>query len=370
MYSQELRSYSLVLALASLSMFSFVRIWQRRSNAWWIPHLAANLILPFAHTLAAVVLVAQAVVVLAFFPRDKRFGLQWFAGNALAGIPFLCWFASQDLQRSLDQVAWIRPPGLHIVLEVLAYGTTSLPMMPGVPPFVAALAALSLVFAAFAVPYVGVQVFRRRASEGAHPAHRGSILPRHAFLLLLAWIVVSVGLPFTVSYLWRPCFAERYFVHVMFPLMVLLGAAISLLPNRAKSLGLAALALSFGLSLLHMDSPYRSDWQQLVNHIQARRQPGEPVCVVPALLYGCFRLYSRFPEDQIIPVIPDMVLADTKWRRQRVGLWFIVNGSDMMPPSQLEMLLRSGDIPCEDRGQVGEDFHVFHVPAIGAPLAL
>ena len=120
-YSQEARSYSLVVLLVAVSFLSFFRCIKEQEHFWGTCHVLSSVLALYAHFFAALALFAQ-IVSLAFLPRHEhlvRKQVQRFCIVAVLGAPLL-WFV---LLRSHGQLDWVHCPTAKDLYHLFLYMT-------------------------------------------------------------------------------------------------------------------------------------------------------------------------------------------------------------------------------------------------------
>lgn len=100
-YSQEVKMYTLVLALALLAIYSLRRALEGGGWPWWLTQIAATSLAFYSHILAALLIPVQVLLALAWWPQTrKRWGgaLISLACLTLPYLPLAVWQAPLALQ--------------------------------------------------------------------------------------------------------------------------------------------------------------------------------------------------------------------------------------------------------------------------------
>ncbi len=236
-YSQEARSYALLVLLTALSLWAFAR----RRLAWWAAAAVAALL---THYFALFVILPQAVLLLAERRRRLAHRVLACAAVALTGCGLLALALTQD-QRRYWFVDRPLPFRAEQVVRQLLVGFT--------PPAGAMVAVLAGVIALGA----GLVALRR-------PGRRGAALAA-------AVAASAVGLPLLLAVAGADYVNTRNVIAAIVPLAVVVGAGLS-----AHRAGVVALAVLLGLSVsvvvgLHGDAlAQRPPW----NQVAAALRPG------------------------------------------------------------------------------------------------
>lgn len=257
-YGQEGKMYTLVVALALLSMERYVAALQRGGWARWLGYVVATSLLFYVHFVAALIVPAQVLA----FPllRGEVRRARWkgwllsLGALILPYLPLLAW--QWPLLRTAGETGYLFVPLSDMVLSLLtsySLGVIQHGTFWALLPFVALLLAVGL---------------RWRA-----PAPGGADL---AFLL--PWLVVPVVGLFLVTLL-RPIYTARYLIFVLPAYLLLLAAGLRAVAriSRFVAAGLlvAVLALNvWGLGL-QARTPVKADFRAATAYLSARLSPGD-----------------------------------------------------------------------------------------------
>lgn len=125
-YAQEARPYAIAVFAVALATLLLLRVLDEPTRARYAGYAAAVALIGLAHFVALLVLVAHAVIVVAYRGRLGRDWFGWAALGVLPAIPLL-WFAFG--QRA--QVSWI--PGANLEgLGSMVEGLVGVPVLGGV----------------------------------------------------------------------------------------------------------------------------------------------------------------------------------------------------------------------------------------------
>ncbi len=219
-YSQEARSYALLLLLATLSsgsLVAFVRDPVRRNR---LVYVLVSVLAVYAHFYALLLVAAQWLTLRRLQPAQSRAPLTaqlrraWIT-IALAVSPLLVFVA----KTGAGPIRWIQQPRLHDVLEFyehLAGGNSWALLMVCTAACIAAL-----------LP-AGKQLWARAQSWETWRIH-----------FLLVWLFFPVALTVLLSFA-RPVFLARYMIFCLPALLILVAAGLARL--RQSWLLAAALA--------------------------------------------------------------------------------------------------------------------------------
>jgi mannosyltransferase len=216
-------------------------------------YILSSVLAVYAHYFAALVLMVQALTLLAV-KRRGALGATWLA--AAGAIVALCIPAAVFAQRAgTSNISWIHTPGLGTLLHL--------------PTDLAGSRLLALGLSLFACYGFA------RALADRHRWQAGFVG---------AWLIVPVILVFAVSRLGRPLFVAYYLIIVLPPLILLAGAGVVKLPRRgARWVAVAALVV---LSVIGVRKwyghPSLEDYRAATHDVLAGERPGDGVVYYPA----------------------------------------------------------------------------------------
>jgi len=332
-YSQEIRAYALAMMLSGLSAYSFVKLLHRGGRRWWVLHLAANALLPLTHLMAGFMLLAEGLPLLALRWRRPGRVIVWGIANAGACLPVLLWLVTLNLgfaDRSTSWVPDLSPLAFLGALPFFAGAWTRWSLMGRYATYspldTAATVALAAVAYAALVWAVWWALTAGRSTRSEH-GDATRLTRAGGMFFVLAWLLVPPLSLLALSYLWRPCYVERYVLYSSLPFAIVLGAAVGHAPKRSVQLAVGAVLLVlYGHSAARVGGPLRPDWQGVAQAVGDRGQDGDLVFIRPFWQRDSFRFYSDLPDAQIQPFddwsvvyrrVPDALAAGH-------GVWAVV----------------------------------------------
>jgi 4-amino-4-deoxy-L-arabinose transferase-like glycosyltransferase len=281
-YSQEARSYSLLVCFATLSLLAFTHVLAPRPSARWLVvwWLASGLTLA-THYYGALAVVPEAAWLLWVHRRDRRV---WIAVAAVAAVggalmpialtqnQHAVWIAAWPLGRRLGQI----PPQL-----VLGTGAPARDWLKGV--------------GAAAVLLALVMLVRRANAIERRGALLGGGLAITAFVISL--LLVAAGTDELIT---------RNIIVVVVPLIVFLAGGLG--ARRAGVLGLAGgvtlctLGLVAAIAVAVDWQLQRPDWRGVARVVQATRlEGGDGRAIIVQNNPGLWPLPAYFPRVRFMP---------------------------------------------------------------------
>ena len=164
-YSQENRMYSLLCFLSLLTVYFFVRCWQRNGYGNWLGFILAATLSLYTHNLAFLVILALDLFVL--LTQRWRLLKPLIISHLAFGLLFLPWFTIVFSQfGKVRQAYWVPRPGLmELVQTLISFHFDLLPTMPlGLVSILLFLSLLILVLILYRV--VRVRGRDRQTKEG------------------------------------------------------------------------------------------------------------------------------------------------------------------------------------------------------------
>ncbi len=288
-YSQEVKMYTLVLALAILAVYSLRRALETGSWLWWITQFGATTLALYVHILAVLLIPVQLLICVAWWSEARgrwRGVMISFAGLTLPYLPLAIWQAPLVLQ---TRVTGFSVYPLHQMILILLRGWAS-----GVTgwggPWAAAPMAL-LVGAVFVAGTASRFPFVAFVDETESEAERGE------FLALVIWLFVPLLAIWLIS-LRQPLFTDRYLIWSA-PAFYLLAAraltpAISARTWKRGVVGLTLIVVLvvYGAGLWAQASrPIKSDFRAAAAYVASYDEPAQPGQRSEPIAFPAVRLY-------------------------------------------------------------------------------
>lgn len=254
----EARSYAATMAAAVWLTVLCVAAARRGQTRWWVLYGVLLAVATVVNVFMILMVLAHAVVVVAFGRTSALRGWVLAAGGAVAAVtPFLLFTQGQ-----LFQVRWISPLGAQTVARVLRdqYFDDALPF-----------AVLAGVLAVAGL----IGIARGRAATGNHPWR--------VVALAAGWILLPTAALLVYSALHQPLYYPRYLAFTAPAVALLLGLCIvSVARSRAAVVAvLLLLAAAAAPNFLAQRGPYakeQMDYSQVADVIERNAAPGD--CLV------------------------------------------------------------------------------------------
>ncbi|HJX01460.1 MAG TPA: glycosyltransferase family 39 protein [Terriglobales bacterium] len=257
-FSQEARSYSLVILLCVASYYFFTRLLQEE-RLWLVAaYVLVSAAAMYAHFFAALVMTAQAVSVLWLPARMIRLGrlaLAW-AAFAMAALPISFYV----LKRDVGQLYWVQPTTIAEVYKLTVF------FAGGSKAVAAVLSVLSVI-----AIVVAIAKHRKQLKSKSEASWR--------FAVVLLWAVLPVLLTVVVS-LHKPLFVHRYLLVALPGYLLLIALGLAHVRSLKRLWG--CLAVFMGLSAVSIAQGYHrpvEDWRGAVDHVLSNTQPQDFILI-------------------------------------------------------------------------------------------
>ena len=308
-YSQEVKMYTLVLALAMVAVYSLRRALDSGSWCWWATQFAATALALYVHILAVLLIPVQLLMCVARWSEAR---LRWrgvlisFAGLTLPYLPLVLWQAPLAFQARITGFsAYPLHQMIVILLNSWASGVTGWAGPWAAAPLVLLVGAALVAGTASLVPFV---------PSGNETESETGIAE---LLALVIWLFAPLLAIWVIS-LRQPLFTDRYLIWSA-PAFYLLAArgltpAISARTWKrvTAALTLIVVLVVYGGNLwAQATSPIKSDFRAAAAYVASYDDQAEPAERPPPSAFRAFRLYlplvrvgQRGFEDLIIFQIP------------------------------------------------------------------
>lgn len=309
-YSQEVKMYTLITALALAALYSLRRAVEAGRARWWAGVIVCTSLAMYSHILAALLIPVEVVLFIVWWPLSRsrlKPGLITLAALTLPYLPLAVWQLPLIFQPAETGFGHFTFGDMAYILGI-AYTRGILNSLPvAVVNLAGALAAALAAFGLLAYA---------RPTAGRHIT---------TSLSLLVWIAGPLLAIFIVS-INRPLFTDRYLIWIMpaYYLLIACGvvalwpladnlprspAARSARPRRSIfATGLAAAAVISVMFLAAVNTagiqtqaitPFKADFRSAARFIEAARQPDEPIVFQIPYIQYTFDYYFKQPYQPI-----------------------------------------------------------------------
>ena len=270
-FSQEARSYSMLMLLVVLSYYFFLRAIEDES--FWVT--AAYVVISasalYTHFFAALIICAQ-VASLLWLPVKQ---VPWrrltsaYLVLAATAVPIAIYILKNDV----GQLYWVQPTTVSEVYKLLIF-------FAGASKAVAAvLSVVSLSMCVLALEHWATKL-RNRSPEGWRIG------------LVLIWAIAPPLIAALIS-IHKPIFVHRYLLISLPGYLILVALGVAQLQRKAVLLVLAIFVTLSGVSIVQGYFRPIEDWRNAVGYVLENAQQGD--ALLPYIPYGSnnFNFYAR-----------------------------------------------------------------------------
>ena len=280
-YSQETRMYSLMVLVALLSMYFFVRFLQRNTVAISVGYVVCTTLMLYTHVYGVFVVIAQNVYLLTllFFSRERTFRLRyWIALQVLVVVLYAPWISVLISETStVEQGFWIPTVTLGTLgATIFEYaGTWDLWAL------FLALSVLSL----FTIREVGDSIdWKAPLKPLKSYAWEASLtMEYNALYLLVVWLLAINVIPVVISLFSSPIYFYRYAIAGSAALYLIVAKGVSHLNYRYAKFAVVIVIVVLSAANLqaYYNGPTRPQARQAVDYINENAQNGDLVLIYP-----------------------------------------------------------------------------------------
>jgi uncharacterized membrane protein len=282
-YSQELRSYSLLLVLGLLSALALVRLVERPHLLWWLLYIVAMCATLYTHYVALLLLPVQFGLIALLYLQERvtRQGVfLWLAAWPLVVLLYWPWLVSPTMSRFMELLSANNLYPIQLLASSLSISMT------------VATAAMALAMLLAFVTIVAAVLWMLRL--GPTTLNHWSTLPAIRYGLLFLFFAITI-----VSVIPRLYSVKRFLVH-LWPYGLLVVAWV--FPWRLSNRLLLVLLLAASLvgSLINVLIVPKDQWRDLSVYLMTHGKPNDALWIVPGYQNAPLNYYfTHSSEDNI-----------------------------------------------------------------------
>ncbi|MBN1954779.1 MAG: glycosyltransferase family 39 protein [Anaerolineae bacterium] len=258
-YNQEVKMYSLVPALALLSLYALRRA-ADEGGIWWAVHVVVTSLSFYTHVWCALLVPVQLILLVAWWPRWRQRWPWVLVGMGLITLPYLPLALWQSHAAFIEKETGFGDYSLGQMLAILidrwSLGITGWGGFGGI-------------IACGELALLGLASRPNPAKE-----------PGWSRLGLVAWIVVPVTGIWFISQ-WQPLFTDRYLIWSAPAFYLLIAAGLAFLWRRTSPPDIRMLAVVLVIFAANLAAqatlPLKSDVRAAAAYLEERYRPGEMV---------------------------------------------------------------------------------------------
>lgn len=288
-HSQEVRMYSLLTFLVTMSVLLFIRFTERGNLGRLLPLLVVSFLSFLVFPLAVLMFATYTAYLLLHFSQHRKAALWWFASQAAMVVAIVPWIPKLvEVSREYgDAWTWrIAKPGILDLVWVTR--DFNLWRIAGSHK-TALLVANVYAVAVLGLALLGAVYWMKRAGWQTR--------------LTLLWLCVPVAATAVISNVAANIWITRYMIYASPAFYLLIGLGLTRLAgSRAlyASALTAVLLLPLGRLAVYYQQPEHPEWRQAVTYIESRLQPGDAIGLYRSGNKYVFHYYY----DGDAPVVP------------------------------------------------------------------
>jgi len=331
-YSQEARMYSLMVLLALLSMFFFIRFLHGNTVAISIGYILCTTLLLYTHLYGAFVVIAQNIylVTLLLLSRERVFQLrQWLILQVLLVALFAPWirfltgqvssveqgFGISNVQGYGGPPLWIPPPTIISLIDAfinyagkISHATYLGNPMLLLPAMLLGLFFVLSVLALFSYRKVsGSMDWKTPLKALKSYMWEVSFTKDHNALYFLAvWLLAINVIPFVISLFSRPIYYYKYTIPASVALYLIVAKGISHINYQYAKLAvvIVIIALSAANLQAYYTTPSKPQARDVIGFIDKNAKDGDLVLLVPGESQFVYNYYYKFLPPAGVTMFP------------------------------------------------------------------
>jgi len=349
-YSQEARSYSLLLLFALLTAYFWIDLVRCLARGGRTPYgsavayIAAAGIACYLHYYGLFLVTLQGCLAMVLLIRSGRAVFRVVAVYACILLAFAPWATSMMSQMAGSAGSWIPAPLPTAFLSLIAslFDGVSVLLILGLYECLALTKLYSLLHA-------------------DHEQRPQNLLDSSS-LLLVAWLVFPFALVYGVSVIGKPILTNRNLIILLPPAYLLLARAVTQLPVKRFARGMIAIGLIglFSYNLLfvihYYEQPTKEPFREAVRFVLNEADPQKNTVVLSYVYNPAFLDYyfKRLGAEQRVDLnagedveIPKLTKLLDERKPDRI--WYIYSDMTRVPPSPKVLALLSRHAPTMQR---------------------
>jgi mannosyltransferase len=279
-YSQDARSYSLLVFLVTLSSLLFVESVQQGSRRNWIRYIVASALAIYAHIFAGFVLLAHWVSLL-FLPVKQAPWRRLVSSTLAIGVLTLPMGLFLLFRNHGQQLAWVPKPsprGFYDLFACLAGNPDDHTRLP--------LYGTAILLCTYLIPVVIAMLALAKSRSQSMDATEAWHL---TFMLTWLWVPIVVVLAISMR---SPAFWNRFLIICLPPFILLASYGFSRI--RRVWLEVALMAVILGLTAPGLFTYYKAshkNWRGATQYVLSNQQPGDAILFCPDYYQQRFTYY-------------------------------------------------------------------------------
>lgn len=268
-YSQEARSYSLLVLLTIVSFYFFISYLEKRDTIHLIAYVFFSLLLIYTHIFSFLVILIQNVYVLYIYRFRIKPLLKWFAGQLALFILFIPWLPILfgQISNSSFSTLWIPKPNVLILLS------TSYAFFGGY--------LVLLIFIALLIVFILTKKFKT--------------IGKNKLVFVSLWIILPFLVVVTYSLLFSSLYNTRYMLFTLPAIYLLFAVTIDTVMPKKKFISWIIVFVLIVSSFISVADQVKridkDDWRTTSEYIKQNVKENDAVFINPFYQQDPFTYY-------------------------------------------------------------------------------
>lgn len=271
-YSQEARSYTMMVLLVIASMFSALRFLKTGSFKSAVLYILVSILLLYSHNFGAFFLITQNIFFLIFKKEFSVSFKRWILIQTIIAIAFLPWIGVMQRQAAaIEGSYWIEVPGIMSLAQLLLNFSGSLTVW-------------GVITLAVFLSLIGFALWSKRSSFKNDPA----------FVFAVLWFVMPLLIALIVSVVKQPVFIPRFLIGTLPPFLLLAAYGIDLLKkNSFKNITVAIITICSLINCgILLKETNKERWREAVKFTGSFLKPGDTIIFHAGFIDGAYNHYA------------------------------------------------------------------------------
>jgi len=286
-YSQEIRSYMMVVVLILLSFYLLVKLIRTPKIIFFIFLIVVNTLMLYTHFLGWFILFAQNIYYILRFPFNKIRIKHFVIIDSIITILYIPWINIMFARLSDLQVNfWVEKPTLITIPQTLL-------VYSGTYTFYG----IILFFLISILSLMGLFLYRKRKLTIRKSDN-------HQNYLLLLWMWIPILVPFILSFVMTPVYLFRITIGASLAFYLLAANGFRYIKIKSIKNGIitVVLILSIGTCGIYYTEINKERWKEATEYVELEAQTGDLLIFnAPFGLDKAFNFYAKRNDFKKIP---------------------------------------------------------------------
>ena len=303
-YSQDARSYSLMVLLTLLSFYFFLKLLEHKSFRNSALYLATSLLLLYTHYYSLLLILSQNIFFLTLFlfgKSGKALSLKrWVLLQITLFVMYLPQLYLFTQASALKEEFWLKTPTIKTIPAALFIYSGSWPLF--------ALFTILCIFAVFnprgILRVKSLSAYIKSLYDKSGVSNLSYI---QKLSLLALWLFIPILIPFFVSILIKPLFLFRYTIGGAVAFYILVAKGAQNVRGTTITPVVAGLILVFSLVAVYEEyrDVHKPQWRDAISYVESVADRGDVVLMFPSYNVRCGFYYNTRDDLTLLELSED-----------------------------------------------------------------